>query len=597
MTTSPPAATPPIGPKSSQGCRTRADRLWAVIVPLLVLAALTGAAGGGCRRTQGDLHGQGVPRLVEVSVEPGLGESTRPLKLGSAEPVGVSHRGFRLRLKLDPIPSRSWWETTPLVTCDHSWVAGVDFQGGGPVIELRGGAPGEVLTLSLASVRPSDPGGKTGPITFQFVEDLSAVLERPDGDGWRVPEAGEFIPDRPLVLRLSFSREMDREAVEERLAGLGASLIWTDGRTLGLTFPEPPPVIEFPESLPDVYGLTLRDPYRPMFVTAFPVIYAGDPPRLYAYDPGAGEETPLGELPVEVFRAEISPDGRQLLAEVFLNRSPNTATYVFEAATGTRKRIYFDAWGWLTDSTLLRAPWWTGASECSEVDTDGMAVRRVSLPDGWRSVAPSPDRRWLATLLIRDRDTEGVGDLAVFDLATGERKALVKEFVWETSWFMEDVFSYNMHVLAWSPDGTKIAAASYRRGAPLEIRVADLENGQVSGTTPPGDVGAFEAVSCPFTWSPDGRSWGGGCLFIMGTAPPHEGFSLDLPLATWHGWSPDGSWVAWGGGYEWGEITLRNQDTEEERSLGPGLPCGWHETGVFYFIRWAGGPEGFAGLG
>lgn len=115
-----------------------------------------------------------------------------------------------------------------------------------------------------------------------------------------------------------------------------------------------------------------------------------------------------------------------------------------------------------TEMTIRRV--WSGAG----VDTSG---------------SPSPDGRYLSIM-----DPES-GDLAIWDIANGQKKRLTNKGSWSTS---EMVLGST-----WSPDGKKIAYAWLNKDTVPELRIIGSD-----GSEPR----LLPSAAWPKDWSPDGRS-------------------------------------------------------------------------------------------
>jgi len=112
-----------------------------------------------------------------------------------------------------------------------------------------------------------------------------------------------------------------------------------------------------------------------------------------------------------------------------------------------------------------------------------MTIRRVwSGPGADTTGAPSPDGRYLSI-----SDAESGGDLAVWEIATGQKRRLTSKAGASTEMVLGST---------WSPDGKKIAFAWMTKDIALELRIIGTD-GSEPRTMSPG---------WPLDWSADGRS-------------------------------------------------------------------------------------------
>ena len=117
----------------------------------------------------------------------------------------------------------------------------------------------------------------------------------------------------------------------------------------------------------------------------------------------------------------------------------------------------------------------------------GPSRTRLSLvwegPDVELMGAASPDGRYIC---YTDWDT---GDLAIYDLKTGDKRRLTGQKTWDGSWVENS---------RWSPDG-KLIAYTWDKGVTAELRVVGLDGAKPRVL--------FQGAEYPsvMDWSPDGR--------------------------------------------------------------------------------------------
>jgi Tol biopolymer transport system component len=168
------------------------------------------------------------------------------------------------------------------------------------------------------------------------------------------------------------------------------------------------------------------------------------------------------------------------------------------------------------------------------VDRKGQSEQAVGDPADIRSTALSPDGRWLA-LCLKSGGSSAT-DLWVRDLVRG----------------VTSRFTFNEEdddAPVWSPDGTRIAYATQRKGQ------FDLAVKAVGGTGAEEVLLAADGNQFPTSWSPDGKnllyitrdpktSWDIDVLPLEGDRKPHP--FLHTPFAEVRSrFSPNGRWVAY----------------------------------------------------
>lgn len=122
-----------------------------------------------------------------------------------------------------------------------------------------------------------------------------------------------------------------------------------------------------------------------------------------------------------------------------------------------------------------------------EADKSTIVTRRVPADGGFLDGAPAPDGRHFAYV---DYST---GDVAVWDLVTGESRRVTDEGSWEPP----PQFAINVSV---SPDG-KTAAYTWQRDSIIELRVVGLD-----GSAPRVLCSNTDDHGYTMSWSRDGRN-------------------------------------------------------------------------------------------
>lgn len=535
---------------------TRIIRLLGAAVPAILLAAVL-VGGCGPRPTVTAIHcdRQSSGDGALVNLDPG----------GT---LIVGPTPFKFIFRLDPVPGASWAKRHVSVEpAGASYTVEVS-PDGDLAVGFESGPPGELVTVTLTGVSTSSHNGKVS-LTATRAARPTVSLEVKVGGEWRPVRPAECLPAVPLDLRLVFSEDMDRPSVEAGLSNADSwndepnfvDLRWVDDRTILLRAPERPGAIRICVEAKTASGLALW--------SVLPTLFNCDPPRLCAYDPRQGTVRDFSEVPVNIFDASISPDGKSLYVESMEQETEDLAYWTVDVATGAAEAC---------------------EPRASEPDDAGVwaAIEEVLQDYAYGVVSFSPDGTRAAALAAADGEIvwdeeHGLSDLYVVDADTGTCRLLASDFA--DRWYpMHGVGTSDPSQPLWSPDGTRIALLSDGGPQAAELKVYDLSTAK--GET----VAALKSgwSWSRFTWSPDGRFWTVDDM-IVSAAPPYALQTPDFRGCDRPRWSPDGHWFA--RGYEWGRVEVRDMQEGTEFPLETALACGWDETGLFYFVRWAAGWE------
>lgn len=576
-----------------------------LVAALAVLAMLAGIVAGGamlsgCRRGGGGASaddpeirelgivfasdpeeaGSGVPTSVRLNY-PGSGEvivSTSPFTL-----VVTFARG--------QAPDEEWLAAHSSVTGAEPTRTNTD---GDKVSYVFGAGPaGETITISLDSIRYAPPGDAgeqpTLIVTLRRGEPCTATLSVNDSGEWREVQDGTLLGEPPLQFRLQFTRDMDPDSVARLLDDFGAVPTWDGAKTAYFTFDDPPVHI-----LLSLYGA--RDLFGLPAAVKTWEFYSTNPPRLCAYDPVDGTESVRCTVMPDVYVADISADGRSLLAQslVYVNtdgmRVTEQRAWIVDVRSGSQREL---AAGWYH-------PEWAGTARYLKLDPPageeftyqllderGGVAGQGTIPTPMFNLTVSPDGTRVAGVDVGSGEPGSLtpADLVVVELRSGERRRFEQVIEVPSPGNSEWVFQGGP---AWSPDGSRIALIGVSEGGGSLIRVVDLTSSQIDETVALPDL--ERGFSQPLTWSPDGSWWTAG-EFILSAQAGHHVRDLRLTAPGVPQWNAGGTWFALGYG-GWGKLHFYRIDAIHgpvlERTLEDVvLPVGWDADGDFYFVRWA----------
>jgi roadblock/LC7 domain-containing protein len=546
---------------------------------------------------------QGGRMTGEVDVLPG-----REAVVGTDEWV--------FSVKLDPVPSADWYARNVKVVGGNAAPLRQDLFGLGMVeMSFPAGKAGERVSITLSSViLPEAAASRSTTAVYDLrrAPEPTATLDVWRGNSWYVVEPGNFLGERPLRLRLVFSKPMDKGTVVAALDGAVpgyANLNWPDARTVAFELPQPPPALRIPlHEMRDIEGLWAHG--------GTSVAFTGSPPRLHSWRPGDSDGRPVINMPANLSSVAVNSGGNRYLASYTAETTslvapgrdqakqvispgsgpsggagPSGGVGPAGAASGA-PRLDLPGYvvGWADANTIVLAT----RESWALVSPEGVVRQNGPLPDdSLRLLRLSPDGSSMAGLLVRWDEADAKTGLAPVDLAVikfaGGGHQWVREFGRIVVTNTEGVISA---APAWSPDGKHVAGLSdTAEGA--AIVVADLATGetQLKAKLPVIEQALFEYLS----WSPDGRWWMVGSRLVSVATGEARAAGRWLPRGE-HYWSPDSRHVAVGA--LWGRIEVvrvggggadagaGGGGGAAQTSLGVGLPVGWSADGVFWYVVW-----------
>lgn len=581
-------------------------RLVAALAVLAMLAGIVagGAMLGGCRRDGGGTTA-GQPEIVELGVvfpadpeAPGSGVPTSAtLNIPGSGEVIVSTIPFTLVVTFarGQAPDEEWLSTSSRVSGTEP--TRTDFSGDRLSYVFGAGSAGETITITLSSVRYQPAGGgdeqNTLTISLRRGEPCTATLSVNENGQWREVRNGTLLGQPPLQMRLTFTRDMDPASLARALDDLGAAPTWEGAQTAYFTLDDPPIHISLTlEGARDLFGLPLA--------TAAWEFYSTHPPRLCAYDPVDGTESVRCTVMPDLYAADLSADGRTLLAQslVYVNRDglrmAEGRAWTVDVRSGTQRELspgwYHPEWAGAGRVLKLEPPV-DGEFAYRLLDERGGVAGQGTIPAGLHNLTVSPDGTLIAGVELSDGEpgsppgSLAPAHLVVVELRSGEQRRFENVI---------DVYApaNEEWVLrggpAWSPDGSRIALIGVVDDGTSVIRVVNLNQSQVEETVALSDLRRGFAV--PLTWSPDGRWWTAGEL-ILSAEPGHHIRDLRLDAPGTPHWNAAGTWFALGYG-GWGKVHFYRIDAIHgpvlERTVEDVVfPVGWDAGGDFHFVRWA----------
>jgi WD40 repeat protein/serine/threonine protein kinase len=307
-------------------------------------------------------------------------------------------------------------------------------------------------------------------------------------------------------------------------------------------------------------------------VTADAVAYRSDGMRLAVgsgdgsiriWEPQSGRLVQVLLGHDSIFSLAWSPDGRVLAA----GSRGKQVVRLWEAETGRFLRALespteqeLEVLSWSSDGRRVLA--YLNARDCLAWDAaDGKLLRK--LPIGAGNVAFSPDGKRLAGIRLESHD------LTIWDAETGKEVRKLGKC---------NAF-YSPSLLAWSPDGKRLAYGGHEG-----LSVVEVETGKECFQHK-SELGAFY-----LQWSPNGRTLAFSLRLhhgvrLMDVADGGKLRELDDFGDSLLVWSPDGKTIA-RIQHEWGKVYLYNEATGKRvRTLSEGLG---------YLDYWAAlTPDGF----
>lgn len=489
------------------------------------------------------------PVITPVSMA--VGSLRRPFYadmsvISGVNAVTIDEEGFDLFFSLPPETTREQAQAALRIEAPVSPELSFSAQPAELYVFMRfpTGKVGESINVRLTGLLP----GLTGDLGFALTRGpsprVTVELSRNGGD-WEPLTAIPVLSPQPLAFRFRLHGGADvfraRLQIERALEGVKYRFEQPAPDTLVVTVPESPPLLFFDfRGVPGEHGVIMN---------AGATVYIGEPPILALLDPATGQEQVLMEVPADLLRGSMSPDGNWLLLSGMAPEQP-WEDNVWMANLQTKELR-------LTD---LR-------------DEPYRPVPKVWLPD--RLLLPYQGR--LQTWHLKSGTTETYQGDAEF---------------WQTA----------------SPDGRYIVGYSVDYGredqnwlAPASLFIHDVQKGTdavlpdlVQYRVPHKGVYLFVRT----IWEADGRHilvqdvrWANNALAVgfvrvdvtTGQTEPYTGPTpAPQRVEEWHP-SP-GGWQVRNYG-PWAQVSLRAPDGTEQEA-GPGLVVGWTSQGKLLLVRW-----------
>jgi len=521
-------------------------------------------------------------RLTETEPNGGILRGTKVLTPGREEVVGTDD--LVLSLQFNPPPTREWYAAN--LRFSGATPQLIDANLGIGLVEwvIPRGSAGDRLELTVTSVASPGMGSALQyPLVRQAEPVGTMQVLAVAGGPWVEVAPSDSLSSRPLKLRLSFSKDVDKATVEAAVlaaASDAAGLVWSTARTLELAVPAPAPALRVATAdMRDTDGLWVRG--------GLPVVFTGGPARLMALRPGDDAPTAVATVPAHIFAATLRPDGQVLainyVAEVTggVNSGTLIGPWLIDTSTGATTKADRSA-------TVLA---WAGANVLALdgdtwllIDRDGKLVREIQAPEEGLSLhAVSPDGSHLAALRFRfdeqawDDDTVAT-DLVIVQLASGavtRIEHIVETYLPPQEWVVSARPT-------WSPEGSRLAVVHDASRSAGEIRVLELATGEVTR------LRAAVAVDGPpstayLSWSPDGKWLAHGSTLYSLDGEATRTLTGGDKFAGHH-WSADSTWFAQSN--PWSTVRLFETGTGAMRDLGQAYGLGWSPDGRYFLIDW-----------
>lgn len=407
-------------------------------------------------------------------------------------------------------------------------------------LEYPAGKPGEQFAVRLKG--PLSPGGTSVDLGFQLERVLTpgVVLQwRPDQGEWRLLDRPANLPRQPFQLRLQLVGGVPREGVERVLQQEGLTgWQWTGPEVLELSVPEPPVhlLLNFDYLLTPDYVPTSRSSWE---------LFTGASPVLVAIDPQSGEETVVGNAPLNVAHSSLSPDGQWA---VFFSVHPDSMfaeeAWGMNTTTGRVHRLGVRTYSaiprWGADGLLI--PWggtvyhWRPGEEgITPVETGAASFVQLS-----------QDGRWLAGFTYDARregkDMMMPGSIVLYDTVERKEQVLARDRIQVRMPHSE--FGPQMPMV-FTPDGKGLII---REQPPEGIRWVQL------------DLSTEELTPATQPQTPKGLEWAVTGGYRVSRLQEYS------PVLVY---APDGA----------------------HRSFGEGLVVGWRSDGRLLVVRWENARE------
>ena len=521
-------------------------------------------------------------RLTETEPNGGVLRGTKVLTPGREEIVGIDD--LVLSLQFDPLPTAEWYAANLKFTGATPRLIDANLGMGLAEWVIPRGSAGDRLTLKVTSVASPSMGSTLEyPLVRQAEPVGTMQVQAATGGQWVDVAPSDSLVGRPLKLRLSYTKDMDRATVEAAVRAAApdvVGLVWSTARTLELTIPVPAPALRIATmDMRDTDGLWVRG--------GLPVVFTSGPARLMALRPGDEAPTTMATVPAHVFAAALRPDGKVLavnyVAEVTggVNAGTLVGPWLIDTATGaiTKAARSATVLAWAgTNLVALDGDTWL------LIDQAGKVVREIQAPEEGLSLhSVSPDGSRLAALRFRFDDQAAddytvATDLIIVQLATAtvtRIESIVETYLPPQEWIVSAR-------PVWSPDGAQLVLVHDASRSAGEVRVLDIATGQVTR------LRAADAVQGPPTtaflsWSPDGQ-WlaHGNTLYKLDGGATRTLTGGDKFAR--HHWSADSTWLAQSD--PWSKARLFEIGAGSMRDLGRTYGLGWSPDGRFIFIDW-----------
>ncbi len=421
---------------------------------------------------------------------------------------------------------------------------------GGLGLQLEPGKAGETVTVTIKL-----PNTPPAVLTLARAAQATVEVDQRYGNMWKpVAVLDANAPPGAAEVRLTFSKPVRRQEVEKALTATQSALVrglmtWGNDQTLIWQIAELPPRLDFLlGGAHDQDGLPLPG--------GIPSLRVGEPPIVVEVNLASPADLARATLPPDILSATLTPDLKHINLKVW---SPGTSPWDWQ-----RIDLNYDF-----ATKDLKSGWFESVQPRLPADLDDWVMSpQGTAVAGLRMAKPQQ---------ITKEPVQS--SLVILDLRGG-RQAVYEGFI---SKFQSPNPIDLSTAVAWSADGQKVAALSYKgpNAKGSDLVMLDLLSGNRTILHEDLPVPAF---GTRLSWSPSGRYLLAGNLLVdlqIKTYTPLQGD----PTQARGAWERGGRRLMYGV-QDWGQIFIIDPVTGEGKPLGTGFLVDWPAPDRVYIVRW-----------